>query len=181
MPRAARTAAVQAGARAGNGGCRLMPKLAPVPPVLVADMPHPVPGGGLGPSRHDAPGDRGGLTQFGVHLGTLPPGARWSHRPWQEAEDGFLWMIAGEAVLIAEEEAVLRPGDAAARAPGRPVGHCLENRSQADATCLVVGTRSMADTLRYPDTGLTPTITDRHRRVFRDRTGAVVPTRGDLP
>jgi uncharacterized cupin superfamily protein len=54
------------------------------------------------------------------------------------------------------------------------VGHCLENRSAADALYLVVGTRGMADVVHYPDAGLTLTITDRRHRVFTDAEGRVV-------
>lgn len=151
-----------------------MPKLALSPPVAVADEAHPVLGGGLGPYSHVPLGDPGGLTQFGVHLEILPAGSRSSHRHWHEAEDELIYMLSGEVVLIEDAETVLRPGDAAAGPAGRPVGHCLENRSGAEASYLVVGTRSMADVVHYPDTGVTLTITERRRRVFRDAGGRVV-------
>jgi uncharacterized cupin superfamily protein len=151
-----------------------MPKLTPPPPTRVEDTAHPVLGPSLGPYSYVSLGDPGGLTQFGVHLETLPPGSRSSHRHWHEAEDEFLWMVAGEVVLIEDEETVLRPGDAAAWPAGRPVGHCLENRSGADATYLIAGTRRMADVVHYPDAGLTLTITDRRHRVFRDTGGTIV-------
>lgn len=151
-----------------------MPKLDLAPPVSVADEAHPVLGGGLGPYAYVPLGDPGGLTQFGVHLEILPAGSRSSHRHWHEAEDELIYMLAGEVVLIEDAETVLRPGDAAAWPAGRPVGHCLENRSGAGATYLVVGTRSMADVVHYPDAGLTLAITDRRRRVFRDAEGRVV-------
>lgn len=152
----------------------LMPKLDLSPPVPVAGEAHPVLGGGLGPYSCVPLGDPGGLTQFGVHLEILPAGSRSSHRHWHEAEDELICMLSGEVVLIEDAETILRPGDAAAWPAGHPVGHCLENRSDADATYLVVGTRSMADCVHYPDAALTLTITDRRRRVFRDAGSAIV-------
>ncbi|MDH3263610.1 MAG: cupin domain-containing protein [Paracoccaceae bacterium] len=151
-----------------------MPKI-PIPgPVTVEDTSHPVLGATLGLYSYRPLGDAAGLTQFGAHLETLPPGSRSSHRHWHEAEDELVYMLAGEIVLIEDEETALRAGEAAAWPAGATVGHCLENRSGADATYLVVGTRKMADVVHYPDAGLTLTITDRRRRVFTDRAGRVV-------
>jgi uncharacterized cupin superfamily protein len=151
-----------------------MPKIAATSPVHERDAVHPVLGGGLGPYSHVTLEDAAGLTQFGCHVETLPPGSRSSHRHWHEAEDELVYVLAGEVVLIEDVETLLRPGDAAAWPAGRPVGHCLENRSAADATYLVVGTRSMADVVHYPDAGLTLTITDRRRRIFRDAEGHII-------
>lgn len=151
-----------------------MPKLALPAPARVEDSSHPVLGASLGPYSYVALGDAGGLTQFGAHLETLPPGSRSAHRHWHETEDELVYVISGEVVLVEDDETVLRPGDAAAWPAGHPVGHCLENRSALEATYLVVGTRSGADTVHYPDAGLTMTITDRRRRVFTDASGRVV-------
>ena len=81
----------------------------------------------------------------------MMPGSRSSHRHWHEEEDEFLWMIAGEVVLVEDVERVLRAGDAAGWKAGVPVAHCLENRSGADAVLLVVGTRAAAGVVHYPD------------------------------
>lgn len=151
-----------------------MPRVAIPPFTLEAETSHPVMGATLGPYSHAAIGDAAGLTQFGCHLERLPPGSRSSHRHWREAEDELVYVLEGEVVLVEETETVLRAGDAAAWRAGDPVGHCLENRSAADALYLVVGTRRMADVVHYPDAGLTLTITDRRHRVFTDAEGRVV-------
>ena len=61
------------------------------------------------PAPHDVPcrhrswlrlGDAAGLTQFGVNLVRLPPGAWSSQRHWHEDEDELVVMLAGEAVLV---------------------------------------------------------------------------------
>jgi uncharacterized cupin superfamily protein len=96
-----------------------------------------------------------GLSQIGVHIETLHPGTRSSVRHWHENEDEFVYVISGELVLIEEAETVLRAGDCAGWAAGVPVGHCMENRSGADATFLVVGTRAPRDRWHYVDHGIT--------------------------
>lgn len=60
-------------------------------------------------------------------------------------------MLAGEVVLIEDSDSTLRVGDVACWAAGRAVGHCLENRSTAEARYLVIGTRRQNDTFHYPD------------------------------
>lgn len=113
------------------------------------------------PAPHDAPcrerawkrlGDVTGLTQFGVNLLTLKPGVWSSQRHWHSHEDEFLYVLSGEVVLVTDAgEEVLRPGDCAGFKAGVRDGHCLKNRSQADAQILVVGSRDDRDWGEYSD------------------------------
>ena len=97
-------------------------------------------------------GDAGGLTQFGVNLLHLPPGAWSSQRHRHSGEDEFVYVISGEVALVTDEgEQVLRAGECAAFPKGEPNGHHLINKSQAGAVCLEVGTRSQDDFCRYSD------------------------------
>jgi uncharacterized cupin superfamily protein len=97
-------------------------------------------------------GDAGGLTQFGVNLLHLSPGAWSSQRHWHSAEDEFVYVISGEMTLVTDEgEQVLRAGECAAFPKGEPNGHHLINKSESVAVCLEVGTRSQDDFCRYPD------------------------------
>jgi uncharacterized cupin superfamily protein len=97
-------------------------------------------------------GNAAGLTQFGVNLTTLKPGAASALRHWHAAEDEFVYMLAGEVVLCEDDgEAVLRPGDAAGFKAGVANGHCLVNRSDRDAVYLEVGARATRETAEYPD------------------------------
>ena len=41
-------------------------------------------------------GNAAGLTQFGVNLTTLKPGAASAQRHWHAAEDEFVYLLAGE-------------------------------------------------------------------------------------
>lgn len=64
-------------------------------------------------------------------------------------------MLTGEAVLVTDAgEEPMRPGDCACFPRGVPDGHHLINRSDADATFLVVGTKMPGETAHYPDIDL---------------------------
>ena len=87
-------------------------------------------------------GDAAGLSDFGVNLLELPPGAWSSQRHWHSAEDEFVWVLEGEVILIDDSgETVLRAGDCAAFPKNDGNGHHLINRSDSMARCLEVGTR----------------------------------------
>jgi uncharacterized cupin superfamily protein len=47
-------------------------------------------------------GDPLGLTQFGVNLTTLRPGAWSSQRHWHENEDEFVYVLEGEITLVTD-------------------------------------------------------------------------------
>jgi uncharacterized cupin superfamily protein len=97
-------------------------------------------------------GDAAGLTQFGVNLLRLPPGAWSSQRHWQTASDEFVYVLSGEVTLVTDAgPEVLRAGDAAGFKAGDPDGHCLQNRSGGDALVLEIGTRIPGDAAHYSD------------------------------
>lgn len=97
-------------------------------------------------------GDAAGLTQFGVNLVRLPPGAWSSQRHWHTAEDEFVFVLEGEVVLVTESgEEVLTHGDCAGFVAGEPNGHHLQNRSQRDALLLEVGSRNPQGWCHYSD------------------------------
>lgn len=97
-------------------------------------------------------GDAGGLTQYGVNLTVLKPGAASAHRHWHASEDEFVFVVAGEAVLVEDDgEALLKAGDAAAFPAGAANGHHLINRSRTDVIFLEVGSRAEFETVAYSD------------------------------
>ncbi|MEN3351280.1 MAG: hypothetical protein V7632_4915 [Bradyrhizobium sp.] len=97
-------------------------------------------------------GDAGGLTDFGLNLMRLPPGNWSSQRHWHSHEDEFVYVLAGELVLIEDGgETVLRAGDCAAFAKNSGNGHHMINRSQATAIYLEVGSRSHDDVIICSD------------------------------
>ena len=94
-----------------------------------------------------------GLTEFGASHVVLKPGAWSSQRHWHAEEDELLVMIAGEAVLVEDdEETVLHAGNVAAWPKGARNGHHLQNRGDADCCFVVIsgGNRSR-DHGEYPD------------------------------
>ncbi len=96
-------------------------------------------------------GDAAGLTQYGVNLLRLPPGAWSSQRHWHTGGDEFVYVLSGEVVLVSDAgEEILRPGDCAGFKAGDPDGHCLQNRSGADATVLEIGSRIRGEAAYYP-------------------------------
>ena len=133
-----------------------MPKidLAAVPFVSRTGYPPPFDQAVAGRSAQRLRGVTG-LTQFGTNIVRLAPGAWSSQRHWHDKEDEFVVMLSGEAVLVTEAgEEAMRPGDCAAFPAGLADAHHLVNRSQAEATFLVVGTDIADDHCSYPDVDL---------------------------
>ncbi len=112
-------------------------------------------------------GDVAGLTQFGVNLMRLAPGVWTSQRHWHSHEDEFVWVVSGEVVLVETgEETVLRAGDCAGFKAGVPDGHHIQNRSEAEAVLLEIGSRLPGlDAADYPglDMVVGPDDVYRHR------------------
>lgn len=100
-------------------------------------------------------GEAAGLTQFGVVLTHLPPGAWSSQRHWHEHEDEFVHVLQGEVVLVEDQgESTLRAGDSAGFRAGSRNGHHFINRSDAPVVLLVVGGRDDRDWGEYSDIDL---------------------------
>jgi uncharacterized cupin superfamily protein len=113
-------------------------------------------------------GDAVGLTQFGVNLTRLKPGAASSLRHWHENEDELIFVIEGEIVLIEDAgETLLRPGDAAGFKAGVANGHQLANKSARDALYLEIGTRAPTERSHYPDVDLAGVKDERGYRFTR--------------
>ncbi len=92
-----------------------------------------------------------GLVDFGFTQVMLEPGGMSSQRHWHEAEDEFVVMIEGEAVLIEEDgETPLGPGDFAVFPKGVANGHHLVNRSDRPCLFVAVGKPAQSD-CHYPD------------------------------
>jgi uncharacterized cupin superfamily protein len=100
-------------------------------------------------------GNVAGLTQFGVNLTRLKPGAASALRHWHEQEDEFIYLLEGELALIEDDgETLLKPGDCAGFKAGVPNGHQLVNKAPRDAVYLEIGTRAASERAHYPDCDL---------------------------
>lgn len=131
----------------------------------------PVKTGSIYPAPYDAMmagrsslrlGQAGGLTQFGVNLVTLEAGAKSSLRHWHLKEDEFVMVTGGTCHLIEDQGATeMGVGDCAAFPANTPNGHCFENRSDAPATFLVIGSKMPNEEATYSDVDLHVKITDQ--------------------
>ena len=120
-------------------------------------------------------GDVCGLTQFGVNLTRLKPGAYSAHRHWHENEDEFIYIVEGEATLIEDGgEVVLRAGDCAGWKAGVANGHCLVNKSDTDVVFIEIGTRAPTDRFHYPDVDLVGS-KDHNGAHFTRKNGELYP------
>lgn len=104
-------------------------------------------------------GDAGGLTQFGVNIVILAPGAGSSMRHWHEVEDEFVMVLEGTCTMITDDgETEMHPGDCAAFPAGLADGHHFINRTDKEARFLVAGSKSERERAHYPDDNLSVTI-----------------------
>jgi len=116
----------------------------------------------------------GGLTQFGVHIITIPPGSWSSQRHWHSHEDEFVYILSGHPTLIDDAgRTTLSPGDMTAHPGGDPNGHHMVNETNQDVTYLVVGTRAPEkDSGHYPDIDLAIPANGTAKRVFVRKDGS---------
>jgi uncharacterized cupin superfamily protein len=92
------------------------------------------------------------LDDFGVNLVRLEPGAWSSQRHVHEADDEFLVMLEGEAVLIEDEgRTLLGPGDCAAFPKGGTAHHLV---NESDTPCRFVALGANKGGAAYPDIDL---------------------------
>jgi len=100
-------------------------------------------------------GDLFGLTNFGVNLVRLLPGAGSALRHAHSRQDEFVYIVQGNAVLITNAgETQLTTGMCAGLKCGTGNAHQLLNRSNEEVVYLEVGDRSAGDTVVYPDDDL---------------------------
>ncbi len=116
-------------------------------------------------------GDQFGLSQFGVNLTVLQPGAASAERHWHKNEDEFIYVIDGEITLVDDAgEHLLRPGMCAGFKAGVANGHKLVNREDRPVTYLEIGTRSADELATYSDVDMMG-IKENHKFRFTRRDG----------
>jgi len=118
-------------------------------------------------------GDLFGLTNFGVNLTRLAPGAISALRHAHSRQDEFVYLLEGELVLRTDAgETLLTPGMCAGFRAGSGDGHQLVNRTQRDALFLEVGDRSPDDQGSYPDDDLIAVLGPERKWEFRHKDGS---------
>ncbi len=102
------------------------------------------------------------LTQFGVNIVTLQPGAWASQRHWHEKEDELAYALTGKMVLIDDlGRHDFLPGMCAGFKANNGNGHHLVNESDEPASFLIVGTRAEGEAAHYPDVDMKALKTDK--------------------
>ncbi len=100
-------------------------------------------------------GERFGLTNFGVNLTTLVPGAASALRHAHTKQDEFIHILSGHPTLMTDEGRTrLAPGQCAGFKAGSGNAHCLVNETSVDVVYLEVGDRTADDVVSYPDDDL---------------------------
>ncbi len=103
-------------------------------------------------------GDVFGLSNFGVNLTRLQPGAISALRHAHTQQDEFVYILEGVATLITGEgettETILAAGMCAGFKAGTGNAHQLVNRSTSEVVYLEVGDRTAGDAGSYPDDDL---------------------------
>jgi len=100
-------------------------------------------------------GDLFGLSNFGVNLTRLAPGAQSALRHAHAKQDEFVYILEGCATLITDAgETELTPGMCAGFKAGTGDAHHLVNRSKQDVLYLEIGDRTPGESATYPDDDL---------------------------
>ncbi len=93
-----------------------------------------------------------GLTQFGVNITTLEPGAWSSQRHWHLNEDELVVALEGDMVIVDENgRHPFKQGQCMGWKANTPNAHCIVNESVKSVKFLIVGTRVETEEAHYPD------------------------------
>lgn len=100
-------------------------------------------------------GEYFGLRNFGANLVVLASGAVSAPRHAHSRQDGFVYVLVGESMLVTDTgQTKLRAGMCAGFPAGTGNAHHLVNQSGTDSVYLVIGDRSGGDTVDFPDDDL---------------------------
>jgi uncharacterized cupin superfamily protein len=99
-----------------------------------------------------------GLTNFGVNLTHLSPGAISALAHSHSKQDEFIFILEGTPTLIlGQDEFTLNPGDCYGFKAGTGIAHQIVNRSNEIVTYLEIGDRAQGDEVEYPNDDLKAT------------------------
>ena len=120
-------------------------------------------------------GDVFELSNFGVNLTELDPGAASSVLHFHTKQDEFIYILEGTAVvIIGEEEFPLSSGDCIGFKAGTGIGHQLVNRSTEAVVYLEVGDRTAGDGGAYPNDDLHASLSKQGKWVFTRKNGSAI-------
>lgn len=100
-------------------------------------------------------GDWFGLSNFGVNLTRLEPGAMSALRHAHAKQDEFMYILQGRPTLYSDQGATpLAPGMCVGYPAGGGDANHLVNESDEDVLYLEIGDRTPGDSAVYPDDDL---------------------------
>jgi len=121
-------------------------------------------------------GDHGGLKNYGVNFVRVEPGGQSSARHAHTRQDEFVYIVAGEFVLVTDAgRETVGSGTCIAFPAGSGDGHHFLNETREEAAFLVVGDRTPGDEVAYPDIDLALGAGADGVRAFRHRDGTPYP------
>lgn len=107
------------------------------------------------------------LTNFGVNMTDLDPGAASSIFHHHTKQEEFLYILEGTPTLIlGEEEYQMSPGQCIGFKAGTGIGHQLVNRSSEIAVYLEIGDRTPGDDVDYPNDDITGHLSESGTYIF---------------
>lgn len=116
-------------------------------------------------------GDLFQLTNFGVNLTTLMPGAQSSLMHKHSQQDEFIFILQGTATLATESGEQQLEAGMCAGFPKQGEAHVLKNTSAEPVTYLEIGDRSKDDYVSYPQDDLAANIGPDGQWVFTHKDG----------
>jgi len=151
-------------------------------PLLALDVPlrtkpsvYPEPFASLMKGREKRQlGDFFDLTNFGVNLTHLEPGAVSSLCHAHKTQDEFIYMLEGVATLqIGDNQYKMKAGDCMGFKAGTGMAHQLLNQSNETVTYLEVGDRSPNDDVEYPNDDIQAKNSSKGSWVFTHKDGSL--------
>lgn len=151
----------------------------PARPISAADVfssnatNYPEPFAGIVSGRIKAKlGDAFGLSNFGVNLTRMAPGAISSLFHAHSQQDEFVYVLEGSPTLrLGDREYTMSPGECIGFAAGSGHAHQLINATGADVAYLEIGDRSRGDEVLYPNDDLAVSTTSDGERAFAHKDG----------
>lgn len=136
-----------------------------------SNYPEPFASMMVGREKHTL-GDLFGITNFGVNLARIHPGAVSTLRHAHTKQDEFIYILSGHPTLHTDEgRNHLSPGMCAGFKAGTGNGHRLINETSEDVVYLEVGDRTPEDEVSYPDNDL-KALSIEGKRAFVHKNGS---------
>ena len=117
-------------------------------------------------------GDIYALTNFGVNLTHLDPGAASALYHYHTVQDEFVYVTEGTLTLLfGEDEFELGPGDCMGFKAGTGIGHQLINRSSLPATYIEIGDRKPNEKSEFPRDDIVANLSGDGSWIFTHKNG----------